>query len=104
MTSNDRIREATSLLESHARENALPPETEATVQEAIELLSGLEAPTEPERPADPGLDSLTTTFGSDVDLSGAFAPDDVVLFNPRTGDTEWIAAAYAAVLSLDDYR
>lgn len=47
-TSDDRIREATSLLESHAQENALPPETEATVQEAIELLTGLEAPTEPE--------------------------------------------------------
>lgn len=43
------------------------------------------------------------TFGFDTDLSGAFAPDDAVLFNPRTGDTEWIAAAYAAVLSLDDH-
>lgn len=105
MTSNDRIREATSLLEAHARENTLPPETEATVQEAIELLSGLEESNESERPTDPErADSLATTFGSDADLSGAFAPDDVVLFNPRTGDTEWIATTYAAVLPLDEQR
>lgn len=107
MTTDDRIRKATSLLESYTRERTLQPETEATVQEAIELLSGLEEsnesererPTEPER-----ADSLATTFGSDADLSGAFAPDDVVLFNPRTSDTEWIATAYAAVLSLDEQR
>ena len=105
MTSNDRIRKATSLLEAHARENALPPETEATVQEAIELLSGLERPNESERRAETTQsDSLATTFGSDADLAGAFAPDDVVLFNPRTSDTEWIAATYAAVISLDDHR
>lgn len=109
MTTDDRIREATSLLETYARENALPPEAEATVQEAIELLSGLETPTEPDRSTDPTIepsdpDALTSTFGSDTDLSGAFAPDDVVLFNPRTGDTEWIAAAYAAVISLDEHR
>jgi hypothetical protein len=105
MTTDDRIREATSLLEAYARENALPPETEATVQEAIELLSGLEASTDPERPADPERPgSLAATFGSDTDLSGAFGPDDVVLFDPRAGDAEWIAAAYAAVVSLDEHR
>lgn len=105
MTTDDRIREATSLLETYARESDLPPETEATVQEAIELLSGLEAPKEPGRPNEPnGSDSLAATFGSDADLSGAFAPDDVVLFDPRAGDAEWIAAAYAAVISLDEHR
>lgn len=105
MTTDDRISEATSLLEAYARESALQPETEATIRRAIELLSGLEEPNESDRRTEPmPPDSLATTFGSDADLSGAFAPDDVVLFNPRTGDTEWIAAAYATVLSLDEYR
>lgn len=105
MTTDDRIEEATSLLESYTRERTLQPETEATVQEAIELLSGLEESGESERSTEPErADSLATAFGSDADLSGAFAPDDVVLFNPRTSDTEWIAAAYAAVLSLDEHR
>ena len=99
------MRKATILLEAYARESALQPEAEATVRKAIELLSGLESSNGPERPTDPAPpDSLATTFGSDADLSGAFAPDDVVLFNPRTDDTEWIAAAYVAVLSLGEYR
>lgn len=109
MTTDDRIREATSLLETYARESDLPPEAEATVQEAIELLSGLESPNGTDRATDPAVepsdpDALAATFGSDAELPGAFAPDDVVLFNPRTGDAEWIAAAYAAVVSLDDHR
>lgn len=109
MTTDDRIRRATSLLEAYVQENALPPEAEATVQEAIELLTGLETPNEPDRSTDPTTrpsdpDALASTFGSDADLSGAFAPDDVILFDPRTGDSEWIAAAYAAVVSLDEHR
>jgi hypothetical protein len=103
MTSDDRLSEATSLLESYAQENALPPESEAAVQEAIELLSGIEPRSEADRSREP-TDSLAATFGSDTDLSGTFAPDDVVLFDPQTADTQWIATAYAAVVSLDEHR
>ncbi|MDL5362236.1 hypothetical protein [Halalkalicoccus sp. NIPERK01] len=104
MTTDDRITAATRLLETYVRERPLPPETEAAIQEAIELLSGIEPPAEPERPTEPPVDPLVSALGSDTGLPGPFAPDDVVLFNPRTVETEWIAAAAGAVVSLDAHR
>lgn len=104
MTTDDRLTQALGHLEAYIHENDLGPETEATLQEAIELLRGLGAHSDSLRPTDAESNSLAATFGSEAALPGRFAPDDVVLFTPGPVETEWIAAAADAVLSLDEHR
>lgn len=103
MTTDDRLTQALAHLEAYIHENDLGPETEATLQEAIELLRGLGVH-DASRSTNNGSDSLAATFGSEAALPGRFAPDDVVLFTPGPIETEWIAAAADAVLSLDEHR
>lgn len=104
MTTDDRLTQALAHLEAYIYENDLGPETEATLQEAIELLRGLGVDDDTLLPTNPDSGALAATFGSEATLPGRFAPDDVVLFTPGPIETEWIAAAADGVLSLEEYR